>query len=62
MARQLRLECEEAIRHVTVRVKWREYLFVGDAERRCLLERMPETVVVHGVRLICCLDGVLPKS
>lgn len=56
MARQLRLEYEGAIYHVTVRSNGGEALFKGDKDRVYLLSRIKECTELHGVRVyLFCL-------
>ncbi len=56
MARQLRLEYEGAIYHVTVRSNGGENLFKGDKDRVYLLSRIKECSELHGVRVyLFCL-------
>ena len=56
MARNLRVEFEGAIHHVTVRGNNRRNLFVDDKDRVRFLERLAEEVETHNVRLyLFCL-------
>ncbi len=56
MARQLRLEYEGAIYHVTVRGNDRRDIFLDDEDRKYLLSRLSECIDVCGVRLyVFCL-------
>lgn len=56
MARQLRLEYEGAIYHVTVRSNGREDLFGDDKDRLYLISRLGESAERYGVRLyLFCL-------
>ena len=56
MARNLRVEFEGAIHHVTVRGNNRRNLFVDDKDRVRFLDRLAEEVEIHGVRLyLFCL-------
>ena len=51
MARQLRVQYEGAIYHVTVRSNGEEDLFGDDVDRKYLLSHLSEEVETHGVRL-----------
>jgi putative transposase len=56
MARQLRMEFEGAIHHITVRSNGKEYLFEDDPDRVYLLGRLQESAEQHGVRVyLFCL-------
>lgn len=48
MARQLRLEYEGAIYHITVRSNGNEDLFADDPDRVYLLGRLKESAEQHG--------------
>jgi REP element-mobilizing transposase RayT len=56
MARQLRVEYEGAIYHITVRSNGKEDLFADDADRVYLLRRLKESAEQHAVRVfLFCL-------
>ena len=56
MARQLRVEYEGAIYHITVRSNGQDELFVDDPDRVYLLGRLRESAEQHGVRVyLFCL-------
>ena len=56
MARQLRVQYEGAIYHVTVRSNGQEDLFGDEKDRKYLLSRLSEAIETYGVRLyLFCL-------